>query len=388
MPKNSKGKEVAVVNPKKCSGCQSCVGECPVGCIDIVDGVAQVDIEKCIGCGKCVLICPSDAFLFDKPLKKKAAKAPVSETSLIAEYKGVAVFIEVKEGVAADVSWELMGKGRELATKLNTNVIGFLVGHNVSKIAEEAIAYGCDKVYVLDNPAFAVYASKVYGSALTDLCKQAKPEIFLIGASSLGRDLSSVIATQLQTGLTADCTGLDIGGAMSLTFLKAQGFSVGASKVEEEGVAVAAEALAKAETSRGNLVVPGDILVADAFAEDANTKIVHADAIPDGWMGLDIGPETAIAYGTMIGQAGEVFWNGPMGVFEMAPFASGTRVVAEAMAEAKGVTIVGGGDSVAAVNKFGVADQMDHVSMGGGASLEYIEGAELPGVALLPDKEA
>lgn len=179
-----------------------------------------------------------------------------------------------------------------------------------------------------------------------------------------------------------------IGGAMGLTFLKAQGLSVGASKVEEEGVAVAAEALAKAETSRGNLVVPGDILVADAFAEDANTKIVHADAIPDGWMGLDIGPETAIAYGTMIGQAGEVFWNGPMGVFEMEPFASGTRIVAEAMAEAKAVTIVGGGDSVAAVNKFGVADQMDHVSMGGGASLEYIEGAELPGVVLLPDKEA
>jgi electron transfer flavoprotein alpha subunit len=210
MPKNSKGKDIAEVVSKKCSGCQACLGECPVGCIDIVDGVAKIDSEKCIGCGKCVMVCPADAILYDKPLKKKAVKTDEAKETGISAYKGVAVFIEVKEGAAADVSWELMGKGRELATKLNTHVIGFLVGHNVNKIADEAIAYGCDTVYVLDNPAFEVYVSRVYGAALTDLCKQVKPEIFLIGASSLGRDLSSVIATQLQTGLTADCTGLDV----------------------------------------------------------------------------------------------------------------------------------------------------------------------------------
>jgi phosphoglycerate kinase len=112
---------------------------------------------------------------------------------------------------------------------------------------------------------------------------------------------------------------------------------------------------------------------------------VAATALPDGWMGLDIGPDTSAAYAAAIAKAGTVFWNGPMGVFEMKPFASGTRAVAEAMAACPGVTVVGGGDSVAAVNQFGLADRMDHVSMGGGASLEYIEGATLPGVAVLAD---
>lgn len=178
-----------------------------------------------------------------------------------------------------------------------------------------------------------------------------------------------------------------IGGAMSFTFLKAQGMSVGASKVEEEGVAVAAQALTKAAGGRCELVLPRDVIVADDFCETASTQVVPAAAIPDGWMGLDIGPETAGEFAAKIKEAGEVFWNGPMGVFEMAPFAGGTRVVAEAMAASIGITVVGGGDSVAAVNKFGLADKMDHVSMGGGASLEFIEGADLPGVSALPDKE-
>ncbi|OFW58121.1 MAG: phosphoglycerate kinase [Actinobacteria bacterium RBG_16_64_13] len=178
-----------------------------------------------------------------------------------------------------------------------------------------------------------------------------------------------------------------IGGAMSFAFLRAQGLSCGASKVEEEGVGVAADLLKKAATVVCELVLPSDVVVADSFAEDAATQVVEVDAIPDDWMGLDIGPETAGAYAAAVASAGEVFWNGPMGVFEMAPFAEGTRAVAEAMAACPGVTVVGGGDSVAAVNKFGVADKMDHVSMGGGASLEFIEGAQLPGVIALPDKE-
>jgi phosphoglycerate kinase len=178
-----------------------------------------------------------------------------------------------------------------------------------------------------------------------------------------------------------------IGGAMALTFLKAKGLSVGASKVDEEGLPVAAQTLEKAASSRGKLVLPSDVVVADNFAEDAASQVVSVDAIPDGWMGLDIGPRTAAEYSAAIANAGEVFWNGPMGVFEMTPFATGTRAIAEAMATCPGVTVVGGGDSVAAVNKFHVADKMDHVSMGGGASLEYIEGAQLPGVVSLPDKE-
>jgi phosphoglycerate kinase len=177
-----------------------------------------------------------------------------------------------------------------------------------------------------------------------------------------------------------------IGGAMSFAFLRATGHSVGASKVEEEGVAVAADVLKKLTDSPCELLLPIDTVAAAGFAEFAATKVVSVDEMPDDWMGLDIGPQTAKAYAAAIAAAGEVFWNGPMGVFEMAPFAEGTRAVAEAMAACPGLTVVGGGDSVAAVNAFGVADKMDHVSMGGGASLEYIEGAVLPGVAVIPEK--
>jgi phosphoglycerate kinase len=179
-----------------------------------------------------------------------------------------------------------------------------------------------------------------------------------------------------------------IGGAMSFAFARARGVGVGNSRVEDEWVTVAAAALEKAARSSCKLVLPSDVVVADAFAADAATKVVKADAMPEGWMGLDIGPETAAAYAAAISVAGTVFWSGPMGVFEMKPFAAGTRAVAEAMAACSGVTVVGGGDSVAAVNQFGVAGKMDHVSMGGGASLAYVEGARLPGVAVLADVEA
>ncbi len=177
-----------------------------------------------------------------------------------------------------------------------------------------------------------------------------------------------------------------IGGAMSLTFLKAQGLSVGASKVEEEGLALAAEALRKAATSRCDLVLPGDVLVAEGLEEGAVMMTVAVEAIPEQWMAVDIGPATATKYRALIAEAGTVFWNGPMGVFEIAPFAAGTQAVAEAMAQCRGVTVAGGGDSVAALNMFKLAHKIDHVSMGGGASLEFIEGAELPGVATLAEK--
>ena len=175
-----------------------------------------------------------------------------------------------------------------------------------------------------------------------------------------------------------------IGGAMCFTFIKARGGEVGASRVEDEaGVDVARALLAKAADSRCSLVLPEDVVVADRFAVDAATRVVPADAVPEGWMGLDIGPRAAQTYAERIAAAGEVFWNGPMGVFEMAPFAAGTEAVARAMAASSGVTVVGGGDSVAAVQSLGLAEAMDHVSTGGGASLEFIEGATLPGVEAL-----
>jgi phosphoglycerate kinase len=144
--------------------------------------------------------------------------------------------------------------------------------------------------------------------------------------------------------------------------------------------------LKKAADAACELILPIDVLVADAITEDAATETVEVDSIPDGWMGVDIGPQTASGYSSVIGEAGEVFWNGPMGVFEVPAFAEGTRAVAEAMASSRATTIVGGGDSVAAMNDFGLADRMDHVSMGGGAALELLEGATLPGVAVLPDR--
>jgi phosphoglycerate kinase len=175
-----------------------------------------------------------------------------------------------------------------------------------------------------------------------------------------------------------------IGGAMTFTFLAAQGLDVGDSRHEDaEGQAIARRALADAAERGCELVLPVDVVVADRFAADAASRTVAADAIPAGWMGLDIGPETARDYGRRLAAARTVFWNGPMGVFELEPFSHGTLVVAEAVAASGAVSVVGGGDSVAAVNVAGVADRITHVSTGGGAALELVEGRTLPGVAAL-----
>ncbi len=176
-----------------------------------------------------------------------------------------------------------------------------------------------------------------------------------------------------------------IGGGLSYTFTKAEGYETGNSLVEEDKVELAKSFIEKAKEKGVHLYLPIDAVVADQFAEDAETKTVAIDAIPSGWMGLDIGPETANLYAQVIRDSKLVIWNGPMGVFEMVPFANGTKQVAEAMAETEAYTVIGGGDSAAAVEKFKVGDQMDHISTGGGASLEFMEGKELPGVVTLDD---
>jgi phosphoglycerate kinase len=174
-----------------------------------------------------------------------------------------------------------------------------------------------------------------------------------------------------------------IGGAMCFPFFKAQGHSVGSSLCEEEGIPHAEAALAAAEEKGCRLLLPEDLVLGREFAADTEMQQLDGVDVPDGWMGLDIGPRSAEFYAQEIAGAGTVFWNGPMGAFELAPFAAGTRAVAEAVAQTAGTTVVGGGDSAAALAAFGLDDKVDHLSTGGGASLELIEGKTLPGVEVL-----
>ena len=178
---------------------------------------------------------------------------------------------------------------------------------------------------------------------------------------------------------------LIIGGGMAYTFLKGMGYSIGNSLCEEDKVAYAGEMMAKAKQKGVSLLLPLDNVCAERFAADAEPLVAHSDNIPGGYMGLDIGGETIRLFSDAIRGAGTVIWNGPMGVFEFDAFAEGTRAVARAVAESGAVSIIGGGDSVAAVKQLGFADKMTHISTGGGASLEFLEGLDLPGVACLQD---
>jgi phosphoglycerate kinase len=176
-----------------------------------------------------------------------------------------------------------------------------------------------------------------------------------------------------------------IGGAMCFSFFRAQGIATGDSLVEEKGVELAAEALERAKGSDCELLLPTDLVLGEAFDAATERRESECVEVPDGWMGLDIGPRTAQRYAEAIADAGTVLWNGPMGAFELEPFAGGTRTVAEAVAAAPGTTVIGGGDSVAAIRKFGLDDEVDWLSTGGGASLELLEGKKLPGVEALVD---
>ena len=204
-----------------------------------------------------------------------------------------------------------------------------------------------------------------------------RPFVAILGGAKVS-DKLGVIESLLGTADT-----LLIGGAMCFTFFRALGYEVGDSLVEEDYLE---EAKRLMEEAGERLVLPVDIVVAEAMEEGAESETVAVDGIPSGKMGLDIGPETVALFEGYISGASTIFWNGPMGVFEIDAFAKGTEGVARAVAESGATSVVGGGDSVAAVNKLGLEDQMSHISTGGGASLEYVEGKELPGIAVLPDK--
>ncbi len=207
-----------------------------------------------------------------------------------------------------------------------------------------------------------------------------RPFIAILGGAKVSSKIS-VIENLLEKVDT-----LIIGGGMCFTFSKAQGGSVGSSLLEEDYLEYALNMVKKAEEKGVKLLLPVDYVIADAFSNDANTQVVDAGAIADGWMGLDIGPKTAAMYADAVKDAKTVVWNGPMGAFEMPNFAAGTEAVAKALAETDAVTIIGGGDSAAAVNQLGYGDKMTHISTGGGASLEFLEGKELPGVAAANNK--
>ncbi|MHA6533819.1 phosphoglycerate kinase [Paenibacillus sp. BAC0078] len=217
----------------------------------------------------------------------------------------------------------------------------------------------------------------VLGKALSN---PERPFTAIIGGSKV-KDKIDVIDNLLTL---AD--NVLIGGGLSYTFTKAQGFEIGNSLVDNDKIDAALGFMEKAKALGKNFVLPVDVVVADKFGADANTRVVDVTEIPAGWEGLDIGPKTREIYADIIKNSKLVVWNGPMGVFEIDIFAEGTKAVAQACATTEGYTVIGGGDSAAAAEKFHLADQMDHISTGGGASLEFMEGKALPGVEALNDK--
>ena len=218
---------------------------------------------------------------------------------------------------------------------------------------------------------------EVLGGAISD---PKRPLVAILGGSKVSSKIG-VINNLLEIADT-----IIIGGGMAYTFSAAQGGSVGNSLLEKDWEAYSLEMIEKAKAKGVKLLLPTDCVIADEFSPDARTQVVPAGAIPKGWQGMDIGPETVQRYCDAVKDAGTVIWNGPMGVFEFPAFAKGTEAVAKALSETSAITIIGGGDSAAAVEQLGYADKMTHISTGGGASLEFLEGKELPGVACLLDK--
>ena len=207
-----------------------------------------------------------------------------------------------------------------------------------------------------------------------------RPLVAILGGAKVSDKIGVI------TNLIDKCDTLIIGGGMAYTFMKSLGYEIGTSLLEADKVELAAEMMKKAEEKGVKFLIPVDNKVGKEYAPDTEAMVVESSKIPEGWMGLDIGPKTQAIFADAVKDAGTVIWNGPMGVSEWANFASGTVAVATAIAESNAISIIGGGDSAAAIQKLGFADKMSHISTGGGASLEYLEGKELPGIAALNEK--
>ena len=230
-------------------------------------------------------------------------------------------------------------------------------------------------------PAYAGFLVEkelsVMGKALAD---PKRPFVAILGGAKVSDKIGVI------TNLLDKADTIIIGGGMAYTFFKAMGWNIGTSLLEEDRVELAKETMEKAKAKGVKFLLPIDTAIGDRFAADCERKVVDSDKLPDGWMGMDIGEKTVELFRENVKNAGTVVWNGPMGVFEFPAFAQGTREIARALTESNAVTIVGGGDSAAAVEQLGFADKITHISTGGGASLEFLEGKELPGVACLLDK--
>ena len=263
--------------------------------------------------------------------------------------KQLAALAEVYVNDAFGTAHRAHASTEGVAHYLTPAVAGFLIGKELSIMGK-----------ALENPA--------------------RPFVAILGGAKVS-DKIGVINNLLEKVDT-----LIIGGGMSYTFQKALGGRIGKSLCEDDKVGLATELMEKAKQKGVKLLLPVDNVAGDSFSNDAMRITVHSKEIPDGFEGMDIGPDTRVIFANEIESAGTVIWNGPMGVFEFENFANGTRAIAKAMAECKGVTIIGGGDSAAAVEQMGYADKVTHVSTGGGASLEFLEGKTLPGVACLDEK--
>jgi phosphoglycerate kinase len=234
------------------------------------------------------------------------------------------------------------------------------------------------KFFTPENRFFGLLMEGEVESAEKVLHKAEKPFTAIIGGAKVSDKILII------ENLLARATDIIIGGGMAYTFMKARGGKIGNSLCEEDRLATALEILEKAKAQNVSIHLPEDSIIADNFAADANTQTCPSDAIPDGWMGLDIGPKAAGIFSEVINKSKTILWNGPMGVFEMEKFQAGTKAIAVAVAnstEHGAFSLVGGGDSVSAVNQFGFNDKVSYVSTGGGAMLEYFEGKELPGIA-------
>jgi len=308
-----------------------------------------------------VVFCPSDVVVDDK-VKEAAAALKAGQVLLLENVRYRKE--ETKNG--ADFAKELASLGDVFVND------AFGTAHRAhASTAGVADYIPCVSGYLIEKEV------KFLGDTLED---PDRPFVAIMGGAKVG-DKIPVIRNLLKK-----VDYLLIGGGMTYTFYKAQGLETGKSIIDEENVELAGKLLEEAELLGVKLMLPLDSVCAKEFSNDSETGIFKAENMPSDMMGLDIGPETVQAYSQVIVEAATIVWNGPLGVFEMDNFAEGTRKIAEALAESKAVTVIGGGDSAAAVEKFGLADKMTHISTGGGASLEFLEGKVLPGVAVIEDK--